>query len=64
MFDTIVEAGAVGAGAGAALHYGSGYDQKMWLLAAPAPQHWPEPLFFSITLRHEGIYCQVPRDMC
>jgi hypothetical protein len=36
MFNTI--AGAVGAGA--ASRYGSGSDQKMRLLAAPAPQHW------------------------
>jgi hypothetical protein len=27
-------------GAGAASRYGSGSDQKMRLLAAPAPQHW------------------------
>jgi hypothetical protein len=33
MFNTIVEAGA-------ASRYGSGSDQKMQLLAAPAPQHW------------------------
>jgi hypothetical protein len=33
MFNTIV-------GAGAASRYGSGSDQKMRLLAAPAPQHW------------------------
>jgi hypothetical protein len=35
MFNTIV-------GAGAATRYGSGSDQKMRLLAAPAPapQHW------------------------
>jgi hypothetical protein len=38
MFNTIVEAGAVGAGA--ASRYGSGSDQKMQLLAAPALQHW------------------------
>jgi hypothetical protein len=38
MFYTIVGAGAVGAGA--ASRYGSGSDQKMRLLAAPAPQHW------------------------
>jgi hypothetical protein len=38
MFNTIVEAGAVEAGA--ASRYGSGSDQKMRLLAAPAPQHW------------------------
>jgi hypothetical protein len=40
MFNTIVGAGAVGAGAGAASRYGSGSDQMMRLLAAPAPQHW------------------------
>jgi hypothetical protein len=42
MFNTIVGAGAVGAGAvgaGAASRYGSSSDQKMRLLAAPAPQH-------------------------
>jgi hypothetical protein len=38
MFCTIVGAGAVGAGA--ASRYGFGSDQKMRLLAAPAPQHW------------------------
>jgi hypothetical protein len=39
MFNTIV-----GAGAGAASRYGSSSvsDQKMHLLAAPAPQHWLE----------------------
>jgi hypothetical protein len=36
MINTIVGAGAVGA----ASRYGSGSDQKMRLLAAPAPQHW------------------------
>jgi hypothetical protein len=40
MFNTIVRAGAVGGGAGAASRYGSGSDQKMRLLAAPAPLHW------------------------
>jgi hypothetical protein len=41
MFNTIVVAGAVGAGTRAASRYGSGSgsDQKMRLLAAPAPQH-------------------------
>jgi hypothetical protein len=42
MFNTIVGAGAVEAGAvgaGAASRYGSGSDQKLRLLAAPAPQH-------------------------
>jgi hypothetical protein len=49
MFNTIVGAGAVGA----ALRYcsGSGSDQKMRLLAAPAPQHW-----FSINLE-KGFIC-------
>jgi hypothetical protein len=37
MLDTIIIAGAVGAGA--ALRYGSGSDQMMQLLAALAPQH-------------------------
>jgi hypothetical protein len=37
MFNTIVGAGAVGAGA--ASRDGSGSDQMMWLLAAPVPQH-------------------------
>jgi hypothetical protein len=34
----------VGAGAGAASRYGSGSDQKMRLIAAPAPQHWFWPI--------------------
>jgi hypothetical protein len=40
MFNTIVGAGAVGAGAASC--YSSGSDHKMRLLAtpAPAPQHW------------------------
>jgi hypothetical protein len=38
MFNIIVGAGAVGAGA--ASRYGSGSYQKMRLLAASAPQHW------------------------
>jgi hypothetical protein len=40
MFNTIVGVGAVGGGA--ASPYGSGSDQMMWLLLAPAPQHWFE----------------------
>jgi hypothetical protein len=42
MIYAIVRAGAVGAGAGAASRDGSGSDQMMRLLAAPAsaPQHW------------------------
>jgi hypothetical protein len=39
MCNAIVGAGAVGAGAGATLRYGSGSDQKKRLLAAPTPQH-------------------------
>jgi hypothetical protein len=42
MFNTIVGAGAVGAGT--ASRYGSGSDQKMRLLAAPAAQHCSEML--------------------
>jgi hypothetical protein len=42
MINTIVVAGAVGAGA--ASRYGSGSDQKMRLLAARAPQHWFQQL--------------------
>jgi hypothetical protein len=56
MINTIVGAGAVGAGA--ASRYGSGSDQKMRLLAAPAPQHWcfvskpyQEGKFFRALLR-------------
>jgi hypothetical protein len=46
MFNTIVEAGAVGA----ALRYGSGSgsDQKMRLLAAPAPAPQHCTLFYSL----------------
>jgi hypothetical protein len=40
MFNTIVGAGALEARA--ASRYGSGSDQKMRLLAAPAPQHCVE----------------------
>jgi hypothetical protein len=41
MINAIVGAGNVGAGAGAASRCGtgSGFDQMMQLLAAPAPQH-------------------------
>jgi hypothetical protein len=39
-FNTIFGDGDVGAGGGAASHYGSGSDQMMRLLAAPALQHW------------------------
>jgi hypothetical protein len=44
MFNIIVGAGAVGAGA--ELRYGSGSDQNMRLLAAPAPQHWEKLISF------------------
>jgi hypothetical protein len=40
MFNTIV-------GAGAASRYGSGSDQKMRLIAGPAPQHWKKDTFHS-----------------
>jgi hypothetical protein len=41
MFNTIVRAGAVGAGAaGAESRHGSDSDQMMRFLTAPAPQHW------------------------
>jgi hypothetical protein len=46
MFNTIVGAGAVGAGA--ASRYGSGSDQKMRILAAPAPQHWKNVQIYMI----------------
>jgi hypothetical protein len=39
MLNTIVGAGAVGARAASRYGSGSGSDQKMRLLAAPAPQH-------------------------
>jgi hypothetical protein len=52
MFNTIVGAGAVGAGARAASRYGSGSGfvsyQMMRLLAAPAPQHWTKYLFVVV----------------
>jgi hypothetical protein len=47
MCNAIVGAGA---GARAASRYGSGSDQMMQLLAAPAPQHW----FVYNTPRIEG----------
>jgi hypothetical protein len=51
MFNIIVGAGAVGGGAGAASRYGSGFDQKMRLLAAPAPQHCIIVYCISVTDR-------------
>jgi hypothetical protein len=39
MFNTIIGVGAVGAGAVSLYGSGSGTDQMMRLLAAPAPQH-------------------------
>jgi hypothetical protein len=50
MFNTIVGAEAVGAGA--ASRYGSGSDQKMRLLAAPAPQHWFRNYLLRIRTMH------------
>jgi hypothetical protein len=50
MFNTIVGAGAVEAGA--ASRYGSGSDEKMRLLAAPAPQHWFLLQGFEGNMRH------------
>jgi hypothetical protein len=55
MFNTIVRAGAVGAGAAPRYGSGSGSGQKMRLLAAPAsaPQHWVKTLTLSsFTKRH------------
>jgi hypothetical protein len=49
MFYTIV-------GAGAASRYGSGSDQKVRLLAAPAPQHCDKVRKFKVIrgcIRHE-----------
>jgi hypothetical protein len=46
MFNTIV-------GAGAASRYGTGSDQKMRLLAVPAPQHW----FLLLSLILQRILC-------
>jgi hypothetical protein len=40
MFNTIVGAGAVGAGTASRYGSYSGSDQMVRLLAAPAPQHW------------------------
>jgi hypothetical protein len=40
MFNIIVGAGAIEAGAASRYGSGSGSGQKMRLLAAPAPQHW------------------------
>jgi hypothetical protein len=51
MFNTIVGAGAVGAGA--ASRYGSGSDQKMRILAAPAPQHCCKHTVIIVTHRYE-----------
>jgi hypothetical protein len=51
MFNTIVGAGAVGAGA--ASRYGAGSDQKMRLLAPPAPQHCWQMYIFSKLASHQ-----------
>jgi hypothetical protein len=45
MLNNTLRAGAVGAGARAASRYGSGSDQIMRLLAAPAPQHCVDLLY-------------------
>jgi hypothetical protein len=39
--------------AGAASRYGSGSDQMMWLLAAPAPQHWKK--LFNVDIKMKKI---------
>jgi hypothetical protein len=53
MFNTFV-----GAGARAVSRYGSGSDsdQKMWLLAAPAPQH----CLFCI---HAANHCEIENKL-
>jgi hypothetical protein len=51
LLNTIFVARAVGAGA--ALRYGSGSDQMMRLLAAPAPQHCFKSKFFLKKFREE-----------
>jgi hypothetical protein len=55
MFNTIFGAGAVGAGA--ASRYGSGSDQKMRLLAAPAPLHCYKVSQYFL------IYVEIIRDI-
>jgi hypothetical protein len=49
MFNTIIGAGAVGAGAASRYVSVSSSDQKMRLLAAPtpAPQHWMKSYFVA-----------------
>jgi hypothetical protein len=49
MFNTIT-------GARAASRYGSGSDQKMRLLAAPAPQHWFSVAHFRLLYLVYVIY--------
>jgi hypothetical protein len=44
MIYTIVRVKVIGAGA--ASRYGSGSDQIVRLLVAPAPQHWQKPIIF------------------
>jgi hypothetical protein len=53
MFNTLV-------GAGAAPGYGSGSDQKMLLLAAPAPQHWSKLLERGDRLHIQYILNKMP----
>jgi hypothetical protein len=48
MFNTIVGAGAIGAGA--ASRYGFGFAQMKLLLAAPAPQHHSAHLTFTASV--------------
>jgi hypothetical protein len=43
-------------GAGAASRYGSGFDQKMRLLAAPAPQHCFKYLKASFLIAADIFY--------
>jgi hypothetical protein len=54
MFNSIVGAGAVGAGAALRYGSGSGSDQMMRLLAAqsPAPQQW-----FSLPIEGSATWC-------
>jgi hypothetical protein len=56
MFNTIFEAGAVGAGA--ASRYGSGSDQMMRLLVAPAPQHC-KTLSVEVKEKKKSVYFQI-----
>jgi hypothetical protein len=59
MFNTIV-----GIGAGAASRYGSGSDQKMRLLPAPALQHCLEHCFFPVLAVTELPVSALNFDVC